>query len=74
MNKVNGDYTHFIRYSGSIFTFYLSHIRNVDHLLAGCHVAHNADIQRVHYLAFGSHQAVIKLCIFVDIKQPGDKD
>lgn len=40
---------------------YLGHIRNVDHLLDGGHVAHNANIQRVHDLTVRWHQAVIEL-------------
>lgn len=47
---------------------YLSHIRNVDHLLAGRHVAHDAYIQRVHDLTVRRHQALIKHCIFIDVK------
>lgn len=47
---------------------YLRHIRNVNHLLGGRHVAHNTHIQRVHDLTVRLHQAVIKRCIFVDIK------
>lgn len=47
---------------------YLRHISNVDHLLGGRHVAHDAYIQRVDNLTVRLHQAVLKHGIFTDIK------
>lgn len=49
-------------------TTYLGHIGDVNHLLAGRHVAHDADVQRVYDLTLGRHQAVVKLCVFMHIK------
>lgn len=53
---------------------YLGHIRDVDHLLAGRHVADDSDVQRVHDLALGRHQAVVKLCVFMHIKQSATRE
>lgn len=47
---------------------YLSHIGNIDHLLGGGHVAHDAHIQWVNNLTVRWHQALIKHCIFMDVK------
>lgn len=49
---------------------YLRHIGDVDHLLAGRHVADDADVQRVDDLTLRRHQALLKLCVFVHVKQP----
>lgn len=47
---------------------YLRHIRNIQELLAGRHVANDAEIQRVHDLAVRGHQAVVKHSVFADIE------